>query len=181
VVHLLILGLLLSVVWWFLSGYTLTLILSLGALSVLLVLFLCWKMDKADGIRHPSEVIMPRVLTYYPWLLWEIVKANIDVARIILKPGMPIQPHIFSTIATQKSDVGQTIYANSITLTPGTVTVGVDDDHFEVHALTNEAADGVKSGDMDRRVSALEKRGRVRFDDYNAVDDQKTADKGAAS
>lgn len=176
-IHFLVLGISLSIVWWFLSGMTLVLIVSLGIFSVLLVLFLCWKMDKADGIKHPSEVMMPRVLFYYPWLLWEIIKSNIDIAKIIIAPSLNIQPQIFKINASQKSDVGIAIYANSITLTPGTITVGVDDNRFEIHALTQSSADGLNKGEMDTRVHALEKRGLVRFDNYNAVDETPLEDK----
>jgi len=134
-------------------------------------------MDKADGIKHPSEVMMPRVMTYYPWLLWEIIKSNIDIAKIIIHPNLQIQPQIFKIDASQASDVGIAIYANSITLTPGTITVGVVDNRFEIHALTQSSADGLNTGEMDARVRALEKRGLVRFDNYNAVDEMPLDDK----
>jgi multicomponent Na+:H+ antiporter subunit E len=60
--------------------------------------------------------------------------------------------------ATQRTDVGKVIYANSITLTPGTVSVEIENDRILVHAITREAAEGLESGDMDRRVDAIEAR-----------------------
>ena len=89
-------------------------------------------------------------------LLWAIVKANIDVAWRILRPTMPISPRLIEVSAGQSSDLGRVIYANSITLTPGTVSVEMDGGKILVHALTKEAADDVESGDMDRRVTKLE-------------------------
>ena len=93
--------------------------------------------------------------SYLIWLLIEIVKANYDVAKCVFFPKKFLRPSLFSTKATQKDDIGKVIYANSITLTPGTVTVDLHDDTVLVHGLTTGAAEGVKSGDMDRRVSEI--------------------------
>ena len=89
-------------------------------------------------------------------MLWEIVKANIDVARRILDPRLPISPTIIKVRAGQRHDITRVIYANSITLTPGTVSVDTNGDEITVHALTEQAARAVETGDMDRRVSRLE-------------------------
>ena len=97
-----------------------------------------------------------RWIGYGPWLLWEIAKANWDVARIILKPSLPIKPRLMRIRASQKTDLAKVIYANSITLTPGTITLDVRDDKFLVHALSDEAAADLDTGEMDRRVSAME-------------------------
>lgn len=82
-----------------------------------------------------------------------------DVARIVLNPALPISPNIFQTIPTQATDVGKAIHANSITLTPGTVTIEIEEGGFIVHALTRDFADGVLNGEMDRRVTLLEGAG----------------------
>jgi multicomponent Na+:H+ antiporter subunit E len=97
-------------------------------------------------------------LNYLAWLGKEITKANIDVAKIILDPALPISPVMVRVPATQTTDVGKVIYANSITLTPGTVSVEVMDDEILVHAITSEAAEGLADGDMDSRVDAIEAR-----------------------
>ena len=89
----------------------------------------------------------------------EIVKANIAVALRIVSPRLPIRPRVIRVRAGQRTDIGRVIYANSITLTPGTVTVDTEGDHITVHALTPEAAEGVLSGEMDRRVTRVEGRG----------------------
>jgi multicomponent Na+:H+ antiporter subunit E len=73
-----------------------------------------------------------------------------------LSPSLPISPTIIHVRASQKSDLGKVIYGNSITLTPGTVAIDIDGDKIEVHALTREAAQALRDGDMDRRVTRLE-------------------------
>lgn len=99
-----------------------------------------------------------RPILYIPWLLWEIVKSNLAIARVILSPSMPIQPKLIRVTATQKTELGKVIHANSITLTPGTTTLDVRDDTLLVHALTDSSAQGALSGVIDRKVSALEGR-----------------------
>ena len=98
-------------------------------------------------------------LRYLPWLLWEIVKANIDVARRVIHPNLPIAPSLFDAPVSQQTDLGQALYANSITLTPGTVSVDLGPGVIRVHALHDGAADGVLEGEMDKRVSAVEGQG----------------------
>jgi multicomponent Na+:H+ antiporter subunit E len=146
----------LYVLWLLLSGFLHEpLLLVLGVVSVCFVVFIAHRMDVIDHEGHPVH-LSHRALVYLPWLLWEIVKSNIAVARVILSPRMPLSLSVITTPGSQRSDLGLTIYANSITLTPGTVTLGIEDGVLSVHALTGEAADGVVSGDMDRRVAALE-------------------------
>ena len=78
------------------------------------------------------------------------------MTRAIARPTMKIRPRVLSVPASQQSAVGRVIYANSITLTPGTVTLAVDGARFTVHALTINAERSLATGDMDRRVRALE-------------------------
>ena len=78
--------------------------------------------------------------------------ANLRVARIILTPRLPISPILVHYRASQKTDLGRAIYANSITLTPGTITTGVVGDDLEVHSLTWVDVDGREEDEMDRRV-----------------------------
>jgi multicomponent Na+:H+ antiporter subunit E len=91
-----------------------------------------------------------------PWLLWEIAKANVDVARRVLSRRPAIAPSLLRVRAGQRGDLGRAIYANSITLTPGTVSIEVAGDEITVHALTAEAADGLRTGEMDRKVTDYE-------------------------
>lgn len=144
-----------AVLWIALSGHFTPLLLGLGVASVLFVVWIARRMDVVDHEGHPVHLGM-RAVFYWVWLCKEIVKANIDVARLILNPKMPIYPHVFPAKASQKSELGRVVYANSITLTPGTVTIALDDNDMSIHAITQAAADGVTSGDMDRRVSRIE-------------------------
>jgi multicomponent Na+:H+ antiporter subunit E len=145
----------LGIVWLGLSGHFEPLLLGLGLVSCLAVIALGRRMRLIDAEGAPIQLSL-RGLLYTPWLLWEILKANVDVARRILSPRLPIDPRVIRVKASQRSDVGRVVYANSITLTPGTVSLRIEDDEIEVHALTAEAAAGLQDGRMDRRVSWLE-------------------------
>lgn len=155
--HAISLSLVLFVVWLLLSGHYEPLTTSLGVASCLFVAWIAHRMDVADHEGHPIHLTW-RAAFYWPWLFGEIVKSNIDVARIILNPRLPIRPQIVWIKASQADDLGSTIFGNSITLTPGTVTIDVVDDNIEVHALANAFAEGLRSGEMDRRVTEMEGR-----------------------
>ncbi len=155
VLHAISLAIGLAALWWLLSGYTIPLILALGAGSIALVVYIAHRMDVIDHEGHPIHVTW-RWATYMPWLGKEILMANIDVVKAVLSPKGRVHTSVFRTKATQKTELGHVIYANSITLTPGTVTLEVEDGVMIVHALTRGAADGLKSGEMDRRCTAVE-------------------------
>ena len=154
-VHALGLWLVLFALWLLLSGHYVPLLLTFGVLSCALVVWIAARMDVIDHEAIPLQ-LGPGFLVYLCWLGKEITKANIDVARIILNPALPISPVMLRVPASQRSDVGKVIFANSITLTPGTVSVEVMDDEILVHAVTKDAAEGLALGEMDRRVSAVE-------------------------
>lgn len=141
-------------VWLLLSGIYVPLIIGFGVASCLVVAIIARRMDVLDKEGHPIQ-LGAHIVLYWIWLFAEIFKANLDVAKCVLFPKKYLRPSLFSSKVTQKSDLGKVIYANSITLTPGTVTVDLHDDTVLVHALTEVAADGVKSGDMDRRVTEV--------------------------
>ena len=141
--------------WLLLSGiYTLFLVLA-GLGAALAVTALAVRMEAADREGHPVH-LTPAALAYLPWLAKEIVKSGWQVSRIILDPRLPLSPALVRFRPSQKSAAGIVIHANSITLTPGTITVEADHDEFLVHALTAEAAAGLSGSEMDRRVSRLE-------------------------
>ena len=145
----------LFIFWLLLSGIYQPLIIAFGIASSLLVAWIAHRMDVIDHEGFPIH-LGAKAVSYWPWLIWEIIKANIDVAAIIIKPKLPITPTMFNSPASQKTEVGQVTYANSITLTPGTISVGVADGIVEVHALTSQSADDVITGRMDKRVSQME-------------------------
>jgi multicomponent Na+:H+ antiporter subunit E len=150
------LGIFLAVLWLLLSGYfEKPVILAMGAVSVLFVVLISLRMGVVDREGHPVHLSV-RGFLYWPWLLKEIVKSSIDVSKVILQRRMPIHPSIFVVRGTQRSDLGLVIFANSITLTPGTVTIALDGDLLTVHALTTAAASGWEESETNRRVAALE-------------------------
>ena len=145
-------------VWLLWSGHYTTLLIAFGAGSSLFVVLIARRMCLTDAEGHPVHLLL-RLTTYVPWLIWAIVKSNIDIAVRILNPRLPISPRIIKVKASQKTDLGRVIYANSITLTPGTVTVDVEGDELTVHALTRGTAEDLETGDMDRRVTGTEGAG----------------------
>ena len=158
--HAVSLTLALSALWLLLSGHLAEpLLLALGLASVILVVVIVHRMDVLDHETHPVHLSV-RLPLYWGWLIKEIVLANIDVGKAILGVrGAVASPTVFKVRASQRTEVGRVIYANSITLTPGTVTIAVEDDELTIHALTSGAVEGLESGEMDRRVREIEERG----------------------
>jgi multicomponent Na+:H+ antiporter subunit E len=126
----------------------------------IVVAFLGMRSGYADEEGHPVDYLL-NGLFYWPWLIWEIAKSSISVARIIVDPKLPISPRLVRIKASQRTAVGIATFANSITLTPGTITVEVNrrNHEFLIHALTRESAAGVEDGVMDGRVSSFERKG----------------------
>ena len=154
-VRIVSLGLVLFALWLLLSGFLEPLLVGFGIASALFVAWIAYRMDVIDREGHPIH-LTARILFYWPWLLWEIVKANVDVARRILSPQLTISPTLVRVPTSQQSELGHVIYANSITLTPGTVSLDLKGDTIEVHALSREGAESLLSGEMDRRVTDFE-------------------------
>ncbi len=141
-------GVLLFALWALLSGYFSPLLLSLGAISVALTLYLANRMNVIDHESYPLHLYSKFPL-FFAYIMREIVIANIDVVKEILKIGSKgISPQVIKLPLPQQTDLGRAIYANSITLTPGTVTVELDKNFVTVHALTKEGADELLSGEM---------------------------------
>lgn len=128
------LGAILYGFWLLLSGHYTPLLLGLGVLSCALVVFIARRMDVVDEEGLPLQIV-PRFIAYLPWLLLEILKSNLVMARIVLSPKMSIQPTLGRYPIPFKTDLGRVIYGNSVTLTPGTVTTQIDKDTIEVHVL----------------------------------------------
>ncbi|MEC9368235.1 MAG: Na+/H+ antiporter subunit E [Pseudomonadota bacterium] len=148
-------GLVLAAFWLLLSGHYTFITLSAGLLSVIGTIALGERMKLVDREGHPIH-LLPAFLTYFPWLVWEIMKAAWDVTKVILHPALPISPTIISVKASQKTAAGLATYANSITLTPGTITARVNGHDFLIHALTQAGARDLAGGAMNRRVTRFE-------------------------
>ncbi len=147
--------------WLLMSGIFETRLVVLGALSVLLVVYVTKRMDAQDGDSLEINLSPFRFIAYLFWLMAEIARANWAVAKIILSRDMPLCQHLFSVQCGQKSDLAQVIFANSITLTPGTITVETEGDHFLVHAAAFDETTLPGLADMDSRVSKTETGGQI--------------------
>lgn len=141
--------------WLILSGHYTPFLLAMGALSVLIAVLVANRMHIVDDEGEPVE-LMAAAPAYWVWLYIEIAKSAWAVTKIILDPKLPISPTFTKVRASQKSAAAIATYANSITLTPGTITTGVEGDIFTVHALVKEGADDLEAGGMDKRVSQFE-------------------------
>lgn len=147
--------------WLLWSGIYKSLLIIFGAASVLLVLLITVRMNRVDDDSIDFELNPMQFIGYIGWLLLEIAKCNIAVTKTILSSSMPINQNLFDVPYTQRTDLGQVIFANSITLTPGTVTVETEHGHFLVHALSYSHDDLEALADMDRRVCAAEAAART--------------------
>ncbi|MGD8206530.1 MAG: Na+/H+ antiporter subunit E [Thiohalocapsa sp.] len=151
----------LSSFWLLLSGYwDHPLLLGVGLGSSLFGAWIGVRLEKADPGGYSLGMLL-RLPRYLLWLLVAIVSANIDVVRRVWQPARyPIAPETGRVPTSQRTRLGKTIYANSITLTPGTVAIEVADREILVHALTADALDELLEGEMDRRVTRVEGRAR---------------------
>jgi multicomponent Na+:H+ antiporter subunit E len=148
--------LLLVAAWLLWSGIYKPLLLWLGGFSCALSVFIAHRVgffNQASGFH-----VIPKLPRFSFWLLVEIVKSSLEVVRIVIDPRLPISPTVVNLDAKPEGPIGQVILSNSITLTPGTVTLDVFNDRLSVHCLTREGARALESGDANRRVAALTNR-----------------------
>lgn len=134
-----ILALALTAFWLSMSGMFTGMLLTLGVISIILTLWMCKRMGILDAETAPY-LFMPLTLSYFVWLGKEIYKANIAVVKAVMSPEMNISPAMVRVPVNRKTDIGATMFANSITLTPGTVSVEINDESILVHALLSEMA-----------------------------------------
>ena len=153
--HTISLFLTLATFWLLNSGHYTLLILSLGLISIALALYIAHRMDVVDHESQPVHLTL-KLPGYHLWLIKEVILSNISVVKHIWLGNGSISPTLATIKANQKTDIGKVIYANSITLTPGTVTVDLKGDRITVHALLRENIEALEAGEMDRRISRLE-------------------------
>lgn len=152
--HTIYLVIALAAIWLLNSGHYNFLLLALGALSIALVTWIGRKMEVVDSESQPVA-LTHKLPLYWLWLSREVVLANIDVVKRIWKGVDAIDPTVAKLKLTQSDDMGRVIYANSITLTPGTVTLDLSDDEVLVHALSKEGIEALEKGVMDGLVTHL--------------------------
>lgn len=143
------------VTWFILSGQINAILLTIGVVSSLFVAY--WSHDLLVE-RVTIGAYLGRVfrLVYYlPWLFWQIVLSNIHVIHLILRP-QNLDPGILRFKNELKTELGIVILANSITLTPGTVTIEANHQEYVVHYISKQTAEGLLSGEMQARVKWIE-------------------------
>ena len=153
--YLLSLALILALLWLGISGVYKPLLFMLGAASVVFVVWLSKRMDVV-GVEHNPIIYSWRLPLYWAWLIWQVIIANLQVAAAALKPGNQVRPQMVEVPVDCKSAVGKVTYANSVTLTPGTVTILLESNCLQAHALLDSSAESLKSGEMERWVQWLE-------------------------
>ena len=139
--------------WLLMSGHYSFLIISLGVISCVFCVYLAKRANLIDDEGLPL-FFLPRLLGYLMWLFKEILISNLNTAKAIISNN--IKPETFTVKASQITDVAKVTYANSITLTPGTVTTKINNNTFEVHALNSDFGNDVRSNEMDKKVKLLE-------------------------
>jgi multicomponent Na+:H+ antiporter subunit E len=156
-VRLLVLALLLIMAWVLWSGYLKPLLLGLGALSCALTIWIMRRMGYFDDETFAFHYDW-RLLGFWAWLGGEIIKSSIEVARVVLRRRMDVEQRIVNVDGSGLEPLDLALLGNSITLTPGTLTLDVHNDRLLVHALTADGAAALQGGEMQRRVAALRKR-----------------------
>ena len=149
----LILFLILLCLWLLMSGHYSILIITLGIISCAFCVYVAKRGNLIDDEGLPIFFI-PRLSNYLIWLFKEILISNLNTAKVIINGK--VEPETFTVKVSQVTDVAKVTYANSITLTPGTVTTKMQKDVFEVHALNSDFGNDVRTNEMDKKVTWLE-------------------------
>ncbi|TVP94329.1 MAG: hypothetical protein EA374_07080 [Acholeplasmatales bacterium] len=161
---------------------------SAGAVTLFFALFVFWLIIAADAnwmtllvgalasaliVWYSLDMVftsedVPKLSVRTVWdvcrLVWtfmrEMIVANIQVAKIVLHPKMPLEPTFRQVRQPLKKDLIRTLYGNAITLTPGTLTVQMDEQTILVHGLTRAHVEQLEGGTLEKAFTALEGRSR---------------------
>jgi multicomponent Na+:H+ antiporter subunit E len=142
--------------WILLSGEFTFILITSGIVSSLIVAYLSHDIfiGKADLKTETGRIL--KFIKYLPWLLWEIILANFEIAYLVLSPKLKIDPQLVRFKPDLKTDLGIVTLAHSITLTPGTVTVEANREEFVIHAIWQKSAEGIIDGEMQLKVKGIE-------------------------
>ena len=142
--------------WILLSGEFTFILITSGVVASLITAYLSHDIfiGKADLKTETGRVF--KFIVYIPWLLWEIILANVEIAYLVLSPKPLVDPQIVRFKNDLKTDLGIVTLAHSITLTPGTVTVDANREEFVIHAIWQKSADGIIGGEMQQKVKKIE-------------------------
>lgn len=160
-VHKLCMALVLFGFWMALSGRTETKFVVYGIITALVTTHITYPLllvPNKDGSKRyfVFGASLPKFIVYFLWLMWQLVLANIDVLLATTSQELEINPKVVRFYFKVDNPMASVMLANSITLTPGTVTLNVTDDGmYEIHALTKGAAEGVLDGSMQKKVADL--------------------------
>jgi len=144
----------LAIFWLLLSGFIEPLLLSFGALSVVAVLFILKRMDKVEN--EPRQISTSlRLIRYMPWLIGQIFSSGFHVTKLIWGSPGKVSPAIAKINAKDVPVSSRVLYANSITLTPGTLSVDLEEGEVTVHALHKSSIDELKEGEMEKKIAGI--------------------------
>ena len=146
-----------AAVWVLWSWHFEPLIVGFGIVAVILTVLIAARLKVLDSEGEPFE-INARLLVYLPWLAWQVTLSNLRVAKIILSPTLSIRPHLIRVPANQRTVLGQVIHANTITLTPGTISLDLRNQIILVHSLDESLNDEDDEGKTAAMINWLEKR-----------------------
>lgn len=145
--------------WLVLSGKYDLLHISFGVASALIVTVIQLRINRylyyQKKIADEHSLSWSRLLLYVPWLIWQIILSSLQVAYVVLHPRMPINPSLLKFKTKLPNIAARVILGNSITLTPGTLTINIDDDEFLVHTLTDASHSGIVDGSLPKQVAKL--------------------------
>lgn len=143
--------------WLLLSGLFKTQLLILGVISVAIVVLLAFRMRVVEHRSQPVYFRFIGILGYWGWLMWQIVLSNVDVCKRVWSRDLDIKPTLRRIRATPDTEMGRVIYANSITLTPGTTAISfTPEDDILVHALHADSLHELEQGEMSDRIRKVE-------------------------
>lgn len=150
--------------WLLLSGHYDFFHVAMGVLSSVMIILLNLRLRRyyffTDEVFKTSPITTPLnylrfVVIYIPWLIWQIIVASLQVAYVVLHPRMPIDPALLKFTTKLPTMGSKVILGNSITLTPGTITIQITEDEFLVHALMDVSSSGIVDGTLPGQVAKL--------------------------
>ena len=144
----------LSIFWLLLSGFLAPLLLSFGVISVVVVVFVLKRMDEVENEPSQSSTSL-RLIRYIPWLIGQIISSSIHVTKLIWGSPDKVSPAIAKVSVKEVPQSSLVLYANSITLTPGTLSVDLEEDQVTVHALHKSSIDELKEGAMEKKIAGI--------------------------
>ncbi|WP_394173633.1 Na+/H+ antiporter subunit E [Thalassotalea litorea] len=142
----------LAIFWLLLSGYFKPLLLAFGLVSVALVVLLIWRMDKTD--KEPQQPSFSlRFFRYIVWLIGQVVLSSLEVTKLVWGSSKKLSPATAKLPVADIPEHSRVLYANSITMTPGTLSVDIDDDYVTVHALDEKSIKSLQQGEMASKIA----------------------------